>query len=368
MVRLIHITPELPPTVGGVADYAAILSQRLIEVAGGAIDPVLVHAGNRVADRIDVSFPVTDLSGRCSAAALADAIKRLADDAEGRAVVLVEYSGYGYAKRGAPWWLFRGLRRGTAENGPLLLTMFHELYATGSPWTSAFWMSFGQAYVARRIANCSEGMITNRADSAQWLRQVAQGPVRHVPVFSNVGEPSPLSTSNDQNGRAVVFGGTGKNSLYAEHGRSITECLDTLGIDTLVDIGPPPREQLIESIGTNVNVRGVLSKDDVSECLHRASVGFLCRNPRALTKSGSLAAYMAHGVPSIVAARHSMEANPDLEEGVHYVSLTRALENGQNWDKQDWALIGRRGRTWYEDHAHSRKMAHTVLTLVEAIL
>jgi hypothetical protein len=51
-VRLIHIAPELPPTVGGVADYAVILSRRLVEVSDGTVEPVLIYAGHEPTEAI----------------------------------------------------------------------------------------------------------------------------------------------------------------------------------------------------------------------------------------------------------------------------------------------------------------------------
>ena len=45
MMHLIHISPEVPPAVGGIADYTAILSRRLVEVSGGSVVPTLIRAG-----------------------------------------------------------------------------------------------------------------------------------------------------------------------------------------------------------------------------------------------------------------------------------------------------------------------------------
>lgn len=50
--RIIHIAPELPPKVGGVADYNAILSRRLVEVSDGTVEPVLIYAGHEPTEAI----------------------------------------------------------------------------------------------------------------------------------------------------------------------------------------------------------------------------------------------------------------------------------------------------------------------------
>ena len=89
-IRLIHIAPELPPKVGGVADYTAILSRRLVEVSDGAVEPVLVHAGKERAGAIDVGFPAVDLSGGGTTGALGEAISLVDLENDHRGVVLLE--------------------------------------------------------------------------------------------------------------------------------------------------------------------------------------------------------------------------------------------------------------------------------------
>ena len=366
-VRLIHIAPELPSTVGGVADYTAILSRRLVEVSDGTVEPVLMHAGNQPAEEIDVPFPVEDLSGKCSATALAQATERLAAEGDGRAVVLLEYSGYGYASRGVPLWLARGLRRVCGEDGVPLITMFHELYATGPPWTSAFWWSFLQKQVVKKIANLSLAVVTNRTDSARWLEEQEEqtdAPVRFQPVFSNVGEPQSESGSWDS--YAVLFGGNGKEPLYQNHGHDIAAILRDMEVDRVVDLGPPPSEHVIEAIPIPVQIKEYVAAETISEYLQRASVGLLYRNPRALAKSGSLAAYMAHGVPPVVALRHSSQENETLERGKHYLALQGLLENG-TLSSVEWQRIGSAGNKWYRENAHSRRAAETFLDLISTV-
>jgi hypothetical protein len=41
-----------------------------------------------------------------------------------------------------------------------LLTIFHELYATGRPWQGAFWYPHFQKQIARSILNLSSAAIT----------------------------------------------------------------------------------------------------------------------------------------------------------------------------------------------------------------
>jgi len=361
-VRLIHIAPELPPTVGGVADYAAILSRRLVEVSDGEVEPVLIHAGHQAADTIEVDFPVVDLSGQCSATALANTVARLAEAAAGRAVVLLEYSGYGYATRGAPLWVARGLRRVCGDGLPLV-TMFHEISASGPIWTSAFWLAPLQKWVAGSLARHSTAVLANRRDSTRWLRERTEN-AHFQPVFSNVGELETLPDWENRSPYAIVFGGTGKETLYTQHTSQLQRLLRAAGVQTLVDIGPPPQETLRRPWGkANVDVQGFVERRDVSGWLQEAQLALLCRNPQAFTKSGSLMAYLAHGVPAVIATRHSTRPNPDLKERTHYLTLPGAVQKAEE-EGGGWSAIGRNGYDWYRENAHSREGATTLLRLI----
>jgi hypothetical protein len=96
-------------------------------------------------------------------------------------------------------------------------------------------------------------------------------------------------------------------------------------------------------------------------------MGLLCRNPAALTKSGVLAAYLAHGTPTVIALRGDARANPTLLENRHYVSLGTVSEDTSVWEKKDWISLGRRGHEWYLENAHSRRAAQNALELIQSV-
>ena len=363
MVRLIHIASELPPTVGGVADYTTILSRRLVEVSDGTVEPVLMHAGNQPAEAIDVDFPVEDLSGQCSASALAQAIERLAAEADGRAVVLLEYSGYGYAKRGAPLWLMQGLRRVCGKDSMPLVAMFHEISASsGKPWTSTFWLSPLQTWIARRIAQYSAGLMTTHPTGAETLGQFAgEGtPVEVCPVFSNVGEPEVRPAFDDRSPQAVTFGGGGtKTALYGTHRDATQAALERWGIDTVIDVGPP-NTAVPEALDTHVDVRGLQPASAISDLLLKARIGLLHYPAAYATKSGILAAYMAHGVVPVLVAPEP--PGGQLEAGTHFAT---SAESSDDAELSIGNRIGRTATDWYDRHAHSRHAAAIALSLIE---
>ncbi len=361
-IRLIHIAPELPPTVGGVADYTAILSRRLVELSDGTVEPVLVDAGRKDGGTSEIEFPTTDLGGECSAPILADTIERLARAVEGQTVVLLEYSGYGYARRGAPLWLARGLSRVCGDGGIPLIAMFHEVSATGPIWTSAFWLSPVQTYVARRLARLSDGLITTHSTPATELRSfVGQDtPVRVAPVFSNVGEPESRASIVDRQRRAVIFGGERtKSALYKTYGARVQAALSQWSIDTIVDVGPPGAANP-NAMTANVEVRGLQPAASISALLSNARVGLLHYPAAYATKSGILAAYLAHGIVPVL-----VEPDPlggPLEAHTHFIPLTEK-ESEQNGHSLEGSNIGSFAAAWYDENAHSRRAASTALKL-----
>lgn len=359
--RLIHVTAELPPTVGGVADYTTILSRRLVEVSDGAVEPVLVHAGKEKSNAIDVSFPVRDLSGRCSAAALADMIDQLAGDAVGEAVILLEYVGYGYAKRGAPLWLAEALRRVCEELGVPLITMFHEISASGPIWSSAFWLSPIQTWTARRISRLSSALMTTHPIGAQkletWVRDNIRVEVH--PAFSNVGEPDTNPTWANRD-CAVLFGGQAEKANIYAHSNQLQELFARQQIEHLVDIGPSPKS--VPSFEVSHDVLGVQPADVVSRWLRQARLGVVHRRLDIMTKSGLLAAYLAHGVPLLVLPNGEASQPPVLEEGSHYLTMSRARSSAI-----DGKHMSKCGYSWYQEHHHSRKQARTIHQMIRTV-
>jgi hypothetical protein len=361
-LRIIHIAPELPPAVGGVADYTAILSHRLTEISGGDLEPVFVHAGKAPVETIDVNAPVVDQSGQQSATGLADAVQQFADGAESRAVVLLEYSGYGYATRGAPLWLARGLSRVCGGDGVPLVTMIHEIRASNwKPWTSAFWVSPVQSYVAARIARLSRALVTNRFPSTEWVRsRVGEDtPVLTQPVFSNVGEPDRMTPFGEREPYAVVFGGTGmKKQLYEELASLDTEVLTQFGVNRIVDLGAVPNETLEEM---SVETYGIQPATTVGEHLRCARIGLLYYPVDYLTKSGIWSSYAAHGLPSVVVTGPG--STETLEEGTHYIRLNG---EGELFGGKCLVDVGRAAWTWYQSKAHSSEAARTIRSVLRA--
>src|SRR5262249_16653815 len=195
-----------------------------------------------------------------------------------------------------PLWLVESLRiwRRRADNVPLL-TLFHELYATGRPWQSSFWLSPLQKQIARSILNTSSAAITTTelySKRLLGLREDSTIRVTAMPVFSNVGEPDCGLAPSLRNATAVVFGLAGvEDHLFGTYRAEIERVISALGIETIFDVGPRLSPMPRTLAGVPVISKGVLPQRAVSELLQHARFGFIAYRLDLIGKSGCFAAY-----------------------------------------------------------------------------
>jgi hypothetical protein len=281
----------------------------------------------------------------------ADAITEQAVSSE---CLFLQYSGYGFAKRGAPLWLLKQLQ----TNRPQIKTLgifFHELYAFGPPWGSAFWLSPVQRHIARRLAELSDFWITNREESAKWLRRFAgDKPHAVLPVFSNVGE-MPIYSA-DRSTKMVVFGGSAlrlKTYLVAGNGLFVWAKQQGLKIH---DIGPPINDPFVSKrLATQgVIVHGRLPEIEISRMLADALYGLLTYPVEYVAKSGVFAAYSAHGICPVLISQQYPTAD-GLIPNQHYVAGIPKTVCERSFATD----IGEKAWHWYQPH----QLANHVATL-----
>jgi hypothetical protein len=343
-MKLVQIAPQLPPAIGGVASYAATLAKGLAEA--GIPSRFLVAADSwHASDGLD-----GEALGKRNAGHLE---RRLA--ASGADTVLVHYANYGYQRRGCPAWLVRAVGRWrAASSSRRLVTFFHEVYASGPPWRSSFWLSPVQRRLAARLLRRSDGAATSLALYARILSRWAPAPDRKpvvAPVFSAVGEPEAVSAPEQRRPRAMlVFGGPGQRGrAYGELRPSLAVACQTLEIAEIVDLGPAFGELPARVGGVPVRALGARSEQEVRAILMGSYAGFLAYPAPFLPKSTVFAAYCAHGlVPVCAWARRTRlfadEAPPFWDPGAEPVPANPSE-------------LAARARAWYSGHDLKRQAA-----------
>jgi len=268
------------------------------------------------------------------------------------ATVLLHYVGYGYAKRGCPSWLVDGLQCWrTASTHRLLVTMFHEVYASGAPWTSAFWLSPLQRNLAARLAQMSDRCLTSKQLYAEILYKLSQGKqtqISTLPVFSNIGEPGQVPPLAERSRRLVVFGGrSNRLRVYQQSLAELNHACQLLGIKEILDIGPSTGLTLSPVNGVPVVEMGQRSATEISGILLNSLAGFFNYNLEYLAKSTIFAAYCAHGLLP-VSPRSQASPVDGIEPGKHYGvpdDGTTALK-----DLTKVQAIADNAYNWYQTH------------------
>ena len=345
-MRLFSIIPRLPPLVDGIGDYALSLARLLredisIETHFIVTDPAWTGAG-----QID-GFEATHLSARSAS----ELLNALPADSAGNVTVLLHYEGYGYATRGCPLWLVNALEQWRNENNRRLVTMFHELYASGPPWTSSFWLSPLQKRLVARLAHLSDQWITSLERNADMVRQLTSKPTAcayHLPVFSSIGEPNSAPPLTERCRRMIIFGTRGRRiEVYKRSSADLNRICQQLGITEILDIGRFIEFDFASAMHVPVKALGELPGAEVSHLLLAVVAGVIDYPVSMLGKSTIFAAYCAHRVIPIVAPFGDSTAAEGLEAGRHYW-LTR--DDPEQLDLNAGQVIADNAFAWYQTH------------------
>ena len=344
-MSVVQLIPGRSRGEGGVSAYAQALGAALSEHLG--LGASLVSLGEAAENGAGAAG-----RGAAERRSPADRLDALAD-AGGPSRVVLHYSNYGFEARGCPTWLAPGLLRLKARGRETrLVTFFHEVYATGPPWRSSFWLSPVQRSIARRIAEASDALATSLPLYADLLgRWVERERVPVLPVFSTVGEPSSPPAFEARAPSLVVFGTPGlRQRAYGELRPALERACRALGCEEIWDIGPPSELPGVRLGPSRIEALGLLPPREVSARLAEARAGFLAYPAAFLPKSSVFAAYAAHGLLPVTAWRRDRRSGP-LRDGEQFLTVDR-LET----DRPACAEVARAAHAWYGRHSLARQV------------
>jgi hypothetical protein len=325
-VRIVQIVPHLPPPFEGVGSFAQGLAGALLDGPG-------------IASRLLAAGP-----GAPGAAPEARAFAARLEREAGEAPVLLHYVGYGYQPRGCPRWLVDGLAAWKAGDGRRrLVTIFHEVYASGPPWHSSFWLSPAQRRLAARLAGLSDGRVTSLSRYRKLLAGLAPGlEVAVLPVFSTLGEPADPLPLALRVRRLVVFGGPGARArAYDSHALRLAGACQALDVAEVLDVGPPGgATPPAELAGRPLRRLGELPIAEVTALLAESLAGFVAHSPGFLAKSTVFAAYCAHGMlPLCATVEHAEGDTPPVWEPTSCEELQAVADRARAWYHNHTAAI-----------------------------
>jgi hypothetical protein len=221
-----------------------------------------------------------------------------------------------------------------------LVTVFHELFATGQPWQSSFWLSPFQRRLAARMCRTSDGAVTSLARYAARLRKWSpRATVTTLPVFSTLGETAQPLPPADRRPALVVLGSPGlRRRAYLTTESELRAACAALAVEEIVDIGHGPVAP--DSVGSvPVRKMGFVDSEAVAKLLATCRAGFICYPAEFLGKSTVFAAYCAHGMVPIVAWPGEPRAAHD------FPCWQPAASAGPEWSAQ-----ASQAHEWYRSH------------------
>jgi len=246
-------------------------------------------------------------------------------------------------------------------------TTFHELYASGPPWKSAFWLRPFQVGIARDLIDASDSCIVSNAPIEHAIHAYdSRKKVLTAPGMSNFGEPDPANLTPASPRRWAICGGTAliARSLHRfEELRPLIpaafapEHLDIVGGRENISItGSVNRLKSELAVHHNPEV----SVDLASELLRKSAFGWLDYFgagkvwPNMVLKSTAFAAFCAHGVVPILSHQEGQIAiYGDALPGPFFMTKERALFP----QAEDLPPLRRRLADWYRAHASAEQLA-----------
>lgn len=335
---LIQVVPWLRPGRCGVTDQAVLLARGLEGDFGIKSAFVVLNS----TESSGLPYPEV----HCKPAQLLESCLKLTGGDPG--AILVHMSGYGYSSDGAPTLLAESLAAVKDSGQFRIAAYFHELFATGPPWKSAFWNSHRQQKVARRIISQCGLIVTNIRLHAEWLgrqsRKLGGAPIELMTAISSSGEtdnPVPIS---ERSAALVVFGLSGTRMLAYRMLAEAGNLVERLGIREILDVGP----ECAHPSGVNgipVRQMGLLPTEQLPAVFSQARFGFVVHPWAHIGKSSVFGAYCAQGTIPVMTGPFPREAD-GLRDGVQLVS-PRTVEAVQ---RSGWEACSRAAWTWYMGH------------------
>ena len=347
--RLVQIVTGLPPQVDGVGDYALGIARELR--SNEDVDSTFLIANPKWQGPNQVQgFAALAVAQRTRHAFYSGMEELLSScEATPSTALLLHCSMYGLAKRALPFWLAAGIEKWKAVfSDCTVMTMFHELDATGPFWKSAFWLSPVQQWLLKRFAAQSTAVFVSNDGYLRNLSSMAGlsvDEIEKLPVASNVGEPALTSMKrvSSRTRQLAIFGLRHTRDAIFEDPLRLAKLCRELAIERIVDIGPMAIQRSVP--GTPVHSLGELDGSDVSAIFSESMFGLTLMEPTRLAKSGVFAALCAHGICPIVMGKGSGSFD-GLVEGVHYFHADRL----KSCDGERLCRMSKAVHAWYGEH------------------
>ena len=307
---LMHITilmPNLPPAVCGIADHSLLLGKSL-ERLGASVDHLALHCEKTTPHGAETCVWDGTANG------LQAAIRK-----HGTNVLWIQYSGYGFSRKGAPGSLARAIEHVVrCRSGTSIVVCMHETHASRASlgWRTPIIQPL-QISVARRIVRAADIVFaTVNANLERCIHEygVSRHAIRLLPITSNLPDVHVTDAERErfrnrlglekETRIAAIFG------LLSSQLRTITlfradlaSALRRGHIEHIVAVGGEAIPSTMSAVlreadhfNGRMSVLGPAPADDVARILRCCDIGLIPTPPDHLRKSGVVAAFVAAGL------------------------------------------------------------------------
>ncbi len=282
--------------------------------------------------------------------------------------IVVHYANYGYDRRGIPSELRDAVRGMTSGRTLPCVIMFHEIYASGPPWRSAFWTRPAQMRIARDLIQLSSACVVSNEVIRDEIRRVdPEKRIFMLPVMSNFGEDGTGVTKTSR--RWAICGGNAliERSLasFASHAKCIPPDFFPAEMEIIGGTGGERISNLLERVRSAfpeiaLRYHPAVDRETASALLASCSWGWLDYFgsgkawPTMIFKSGSFAAMCAHGViPVISHIEDQLSLNGDDLPGPFFCTPARSRFP----ETRDLSAIQKAFQDWYARNASCKRTA-----------
>jgi hypothetical protein len=261
--------------------------------------------------------------------------------------IVLNYSGYGFQKKGIPVRLARLIKYIKEYTSIRVITFFHEIYASGPFYSLGFWTHLFQKQIFKTILKSSSKIICSNQRVQKLILQensIAINDLHVMPIISNIGEPTTDHLQFKRENCIIVFGTCGlREKVYQS--TMFSSFLKHNNIQYLVDVGEGDLKHLYP-IDCEVRKMGFLHNKEVSDLLLKSKWAGISYPHSLLPKSGVFAAYISHQCCVVNFNISEQNLSEDgLELGSHLVSPADKFEDG------DVLHIAKNAHAWYQQHS-----------------
>ncbi|MBK0382065.1 hypothetical protein I5M32_03755 [Pedobacter sp. SD-b] len=307
MKNILIISPAYPSAINGLGDYSVMLGKSLKNTHLS-----IFYAGLPQKETVQLS-PYAVINQEQSIFKLVE--KNKID------LIFINYSNYGYQKKGIPFWLLAELKK-TKNKGLLILTFFHEVYASGKPWQSVFWLKplqrkiFRQLYLISDFNFCSNDRVLKIIKDETYDKGLK---AKNIGIFSNIPEITIDKPWINRKNNAIVFGSLGRRNAVYKNVTALRNLMKSLDLKGIIDIGPGDTIEILENLQLPYEIKNELPATEISIIFKNNKWAIIDYHDSLLGKSGIFAAYASHGLVTINLSIDHENENDFLVKGEDYL-------------------------------------------------